>query len=75
MGKLLLTGLVGTPRAACAAAIIAGVALSGCAAPPDYVKPTATTAARASEVGPVRPAEAAGTAKNPVPEGTPASKE
>ena len=43
MGNLLLTGAAGTARAACAAAV-AAVALCGCETPPDYVKPTATTA-------------------------------
>jgi hypothetical protein len=75
MSKLLLTGTAGTPRAACAAAIVAGVALSGCAASPDYVKPTATTAARASEAAPGRPAGASGTAENSGPEGSPAAKD
>jgi hypothetical protein len=78
MGKPLLTGIAGMPRAACAAAITAGAAaaaLSGCAVPSDYVKPTATVAAGAFEVAPERPAGAAGTAENPVPVGTPAAQD
>jgi hypothetical protein len=75
MGKLLLTGTAGTPRAACAAVIVAAVALSGCAATPDYVKPTATTAARTPEAAPGRPAGASGSAENPGPEGSPAAKD
>jgi hypothetical protein len=78
MSELLLTGMVRTPRAACAAcaaAFATGVALSGCAAPPDYVKPTETTAARASEMAPGQPPGASGTAEYPMPEGSPSAKE
>jgi hypothetical protein len=62
MGKLSLSGTAGTTRAAAVAVVFAVAALAGCTTPPDYVKPTATTATagRAPETAPERAAQAPG---------------